>query len=250
MVYFIFPIERLFTQVTFLKKLGPLASEFMLVNRSQQRSRVRSQGSLKTLFEALGPEKSFEALATFQKVIEIQSNSDLSDWHRCSGRENPADYVSRGANLEMIINSQFWMHGPQQLRTTENNWQKNLNCDSSSTNPCESEETALRRFISRRGLCSKILTDNAKTFKKSELELKNLWKIISDPTVKAFYASHKIYWQFIIERAPGWGGFYERLIRTVKLTFRKTVGRTTLFRDELETLLIEIEGVLNSRPLT
>ncbi|GFS66623.1 integrase catalytic domain-containing protein [Trichonephila clavipes] len=57
-------------------------------------------------------------------------------------------------------------------------------------------------------------------------------------------------WQFIIERAPWWGGFYERLIRTVKLALRKTVGRATLFCDELETLLIEIEGVLNFRPLT
>ncbi|GFV31656.1 integrase catalytic domain-containing protein [Trichonephila clavipes] len=391
------------------------------------------------------------------RVIEIQSNSDPSDWHHCSGRENPADYVSRGANLESIINSQFRMHGPQWLCTTENNWPKSFNCDFSSTDPCESEEQvftfacelntasiinlskfsslqkllrvtswvlrfvhnirnrfnkrsddlsteeiddelirvggrlqkskfsylqkhpiilpakhyfvnlmvrdshekvfhggvsetlleirerfwlikgrqtvknilkkclickrfsstsgvqvtaplpalrveqsapfsvvgidfggplytkdenkhyivlftcavtralhlelvnklttetfllALRRFISRRGLCPKILTDNAKTFKKSELELKNLWKIISDPTVKAFYASHKIYWQFIMEPAPWWSGFYERLIRTVKLALRKTVGRATLFRDELETLLIEIEGVLNSRPLT
>ncbi|GFW87006.1 integrase catalytic domain-containing protein [Trichonephila clavipes] len=260
-------------------------------------------------------------VSPLKKVIEIQSNSDPSDWHHCSERENPADYVSRGANLETIINSQFWMHGPQWLRTTENNWPKSLNCDFSSTDPCESEEQvftfacvqvtaplpalrveqsapfsvvgidfggplytkdenkhyivlftcavtrsfhlelvnnlttetfllALRRFISRRGLCSKILTDKAKTFKKSELELKNLWKIISDPTVKAFYASHKIYWQFMIERAPWWGGFYERLIRTVKLALRKTVGRATLFCDELETLLIEIEGVLNSRPLT
>ncbi|GFU91767.1 integrase_H2C2 domain-containing protein [Trichonephila clavipes] len=74
------------------------------------------------------------------RVIEIQSNSDPSDWHHCSGRENPADYVSRGANLETIINSQFWMHGPQWLRTTENNWPKSLNCDFSSTDPCESEE--------------------------------------------------------------------------------------------------------------
>ncbi|GFX77306.1 integrase catalytic domain-containing protein [Trichonephila clavipes] len=61
---------------------------------------------------------------------------------------------------------------------------------------------AFRRFISRRGLYSKILTDKAKTLKRSDLELKNLWKVISDPTVKAFYTSHKIYWQFIIERAP------------------------------------------------
>ncbi|GFX06721.1 integrase catalytic domain-containing protein [Trichonephila clavipes] len=113
----------------------------------------------------------------------------------------------------------------------------------------DASSKALRRFISRRGLCSKILTDNAKTFKKSELELKNLWKVISDPTVKAFYASHKIYWQFINERAPWWGGFYERHIRTEKLALRKTVGRATLFRNELETLLIEIEGVLNSLPL-
>ncbi|GFX91998.1 integrase catalytic domain-containing protein [Trichonephila clavipes] len=75
---------------------------------------------------------------------------------------------------------------------------------------------ALRRFISC-GMCSKILTENAKTFKRSELEQKNLWKVMSYPTLIAFYASHKIYWQFIIERAPWWGGFYERLVRTVKL---------------------------------
>ncbi|GFW42695.1 integrase catalytic domain-containing protein [Trichonephila clavipes] len=108
---------------------------------------------------------------------------------------------------------------------------------------------ALRRFISRRGLCSKIFTDNTKTFKRYKLELKNLWKVSSNPTVTAFYASHNIYRQFIIERAPWWGDFYERLVWTVKLALQKTVGRT-LFCNELETLLIEIEGVLNYCPLT
>ncbi|GFW35990.1 transposable element Tcb2 transposase [Trichonephila clavipes] len=56
-----------------------------------------------------------------------------------------------------------------------------------------------------------MVTDNAKTFKRSELELKNLWKVISDPAMKAFYASHKIHWQFIIElqilnKPPGYSG--------------------------------------------
>ncbi|GBM17901.1 hypothetical protein AVEN_111057-1 [Araneus ventricosus] len=68
--------------------------------------------------------------------------------------------------------------------------------------------------------------------------------------VKDFYASHKIHWRFIVEKAAWWGGFYERLIRSVKLALRKILGKTTLSREELEILLIEIEGVLNSRPLT
>ncbi|GBN43714.1 hypothetical protein AVEN_78783-1 [Araneus ventricosus] len=109
---------------------------------------------------------------------------------------------------------------------------------------------ALRRFITRRGLCSDMWSDNARTFKKSELELKHLWTIINYPMVKDFYASHKIQWCFIVEKTSWCGGLYERLIQSVKLALRKTLGKTTLSREELETLLIEIEGVLNSRPLT
>ncbi|GBM05431.1 hypothetical protein AVEN_94733-1 [Araneus ventricosus] len=56
--------------------------------------------------------------------------------------------------------------------------------------------------------------------------------------------------RFIVEKAT-WGGvFHERLIRSVKLALRKTLGKTTVSREELETPLIEIEGVLNFRPLT
>ncbi|TKR59913.1 hypothetical protein L596_029520 [Steinernema carpocapsae] len=36
----------------------------------------------------------------------------------------------------------------------------------------------------------------------------------------------------------------------MKHAFYKAVGRRILSREELETLLVEIEGVLNSRPLT
>ena len=46
------------------------------------------------------------------------------------------------------------------------------------------------------------------------------------------------------------GGWWERLIRTVKLSLAKTLHLTRVPRSELETLIIEIEASVNSRPLT
>ena len=48
---------------------------------------------------------------------------------------------------------------------------------------------------------------------------------------------------------PHWGGFYERLNRLVKSALRKMLWKAKLTYEEVETMLIEIEGVLNSRPL-
>lgn len=45
------------------------------------------------------------------------------------------------------------------------------------------------------------------------------------------------------------GGFWERLIGSVKRCLRKTVGRSTLTFEEMRTLLVEIECTLNNRPL-
>ena len=45
-------------------------------------------------------------------------------------------------------------------------------------------------------------------------------------------------------------GLYERLIKGVKLCLKKNVGKSRLSYDELQTIASEIEGVLNSSPLT
>jgi hypothetical protein len=40
------------------------------------------------------------------------------------------------------------------------------------------------------------------------------------------------------------------MVRMVKDLLRRTLGRTTLSKEKLETLLCEIEAVINQRPLT
>lgn len=51
-------------------------------------------------------------------------------------------------------------------------------------------------------------------------------------------------------KAPWWGGFYERIIRSGKRCLRKTLGNARLTYEELLTELIEVESILNSRPVT
>lgn len=109
---------------------------------------------------------------------------------------------------------------------------------------------AFRRFIGRRGLPTTIYSDNAKTFKSSDSELKKLWTVLKDPDVLTFYGRQGIRWKYIAERAAWWGGFWERMIRTVKTALRKILGKTSLSTSELETVLVEIESVVNSRPIT
>ena len=55
---------------------------------------------------------------------------------------------------------------------------------------------------------------------------------------------------FFIEKVPWWGGFWERLVRSIKKPLKKILGRSTLNFDELCTVLVGIEGIINSRPLT
>ena len=57
-------------------------------------------------------------------------------------------------------------------------------------------------------------------------------------------------WKFIVPRSPWWGGWWERLVRSVKSGLKKTLKQRCLTCTELETLLHEVEACINSRPLT
>ena len=49
-----------------------------------------------------------------------------------------------------------------------------------------------------------------------------------------------IEWEFILERSPWWGGFWERLVQTLKRSLRKFLGKLKLTYEELLTVIIEI----------
>ena len=112
---------------------------------------------------------------------------------------------------------------------------------------CEAFLRAFRRFINRRSVPSVIYSDNAPTFVKANHYLK---KVMNEHLTKNFFLQQKIRWKFIPSRAPWYGGFWERLVGITKTTLKKTIGNSLISRDELHTVLTEVERIVNNRPLT
>lgn len=106
---------------------------------------------------------------------------------------------------------------------------------------------SFRRFTARRGIPSTIVSDNGGTFKPASREITS---ILNHPDVKQFFAGRRITWIFNLAKAPWWGGFFERLVKSTKRCLKKTIGGAKLTYEELLTVTAEVEMILNSRPLS
>ena len=105
----------------------------------------------------------------------------------------------------------------------------------------------LKRFTARRGLPSKIISDNGKTFTAAA---KVIESVVCHGDVQQYLCDLGVQWEFNLPKAPWWGGVFERLIQSTKRCLRKIIGQASFSYDELLTAVIEVEGVLNSRPLS
>lgn len=108
---------------------------------------------------------------------------------------------------------------------------------------------AFRAFVARRGAPSAVYSDNAKGFKAASREVRQLYKSINWARVREEGVTTQVEWFFSTERSPHQNGLCERLVRTVKTPLRVVVGSARLTRSQLALILIEIEAVVNNRPL-
>ncbi len=71
------------------------------------------------------------------------------------------------------------------------------------------------------GLPATITSDNAKTFKSAKGDIE---RIIRSEEVRQYLVERRVKWNFIVEHAPWWGGFWERLVASVKRPLKRIVG--------------------------
>ncbi|XP_069170769.1 uncharacterized protein [Procambarus clarkii] len=106
---------------------------------------------------------------------------------------------------------------------------------------------AFRRFAARRSCPKLMISDNGSNFVAGTACLREIW---NHPEVQSVMQRRQCHWKFIPPRTPWQGGFYERMVGTIKKCLSKTLQRQKISFPELETLVEEIEQRVNNRPLT
>ena len=105
----------------------------------------------------------------------------------------------------------------------------------------------IRRFVSRYGRPSMFYSDNAQTFVCVSRELP---QVLTHPRLTKFLNAEKMSWKFYVQKSPWMGGFIERVVGLYKSAIKRVMGRARLDYQEFITLICELNGMLNSRPIS
>ncbi|XP_064120226.1 uncharacterized protein LOC135224835 [Macrobrachium nipponense] len=103
------------------------------------------------------------------------------------------------------------------------------------------------QFTARRSCPQRMISDNATYFKTGSSLIQSLY---DDTDVQSALTRENCKWTFITPRAPHQGGFYERMVGSVKSALKKAIFKKRINSDKLITIVTEIERHITNRRLT
>ncbi|XP_075163043.1 uncharacterized protein LOC142235667 [Haematobia irritans] len=114
-------------------------------------------------------------------------------------------------------------------------------------------EATFARFVGRRGLPHRVVSDNGRNFlgasRKFMREFAQFLKSTSNDIAQR-YSIHGFEWKCIPPHAPHMGGLWEAAVKSFKIHFKKLAGSHKFTFEQFSTTLTRVEGVLNSRPIS
>ena len=116
----------------------------------------------------------------------------------------------------------------------------------------ESFLAAMRRFSGRRRLPVDIRSDNVTTFNGAEAALRSMFREIHLlwNHIATALSAQGIQWKFIPLATPHFGGLSEAAVKSAKSHMKRVISPIHLTYEEFTTLVLQIEQVMNSHPLT
>ncbi|XP_011863339.1 PREDICTED: uncharacterized protein LOC105559543, partial [Vollenhovia emeryi] len=110
---------------------------------------------------------------------------------------------------------------------------------------------AYKRFTGCRGICATLQSDCGTNFVGADKALRQRFSSTSNELheLAQIIANDGTKWRFNPPSAPHFGGKWEAAVKSTKFHLLRTLGDSTLTYEELTTVIVQIEAILNSRPL-
>lgn len=93
-------------------------------------------------------------------------------------------------------------------------------------------------------------SDNGTNFVGAKKELQRAWNAVNQNKIQKTLREQDVEWTFNPPGASHHGGIWERLIKSIRQVLCSVLAQQSIDDEGLQTILCEVEAILNSRPLT